>query len=87
MFLNYAAISEYKRILIIYGGERKMEDIFLRKEYFEDKSWYNQFCLFLNIGVCKVKKEEVEEVMDVLEQMGYSGLRTIEKEDCLYITG
>lgn len=49
-----------------------MEDIFLRKEYFENNPWYDEFCVFLNIGVCKPEKEEyIEPMQDALSKMGY----------------
>lgn len=48
-----------------------MSDMFLRKENFSDKRWYNEFCIFLNIGVCKPEQEDIPEVQDALLQMGF----------------
>lgn len=65
----------------------KKEDILLKKENFEDKSWYNQFRIFLAIGVCEVTKDNLDEIKDALNQMGYDKLETIEKDNVMYLAG
>lgn len=49
----------------------KGEDPFLRKEAFEEFSWYDEFLIFLAIGVCRVPQEDVEDVRKALVGMGY----------------
>lgn len=43
-----------------YGLEiqKTSEDIFLRKEVFKDRAWYDSLILFLATGVCKPNKED-----------------------------
>ena len=50
-----------------------MEDIFFRKDNYKNEPWYNEFCIFLNIGVCKPEKQEyIKPMQDALEIMGYT---------------
>jgi len=64
-----------------------VEDIFLRKEFFEDEPWYNEFCIFLSIGVCTAEKPEyVEAIQDAISQMGFA-TKVFEKNGETYISG
>lgn len=60
-------------------------DIFIRKENFESENWYNEFCIFLNIGICKVLYEEVDDIKNALNQMGYKNLSTKKEGEYTYI--
>lgn len=41
-------------------------DPFLRKEFFEDMPWYDDFLMFHNIGVCQPRDEYVAEIREAL---------------------
>lgn len=45
-------------------------DPFLRMEAFASEPWYNEFRIFLNLGVCQVSNEHYHAVMDALEEYG-----------------
>ena len=53
-----------------------MEDIFLREDSFSGEPWYNEFQMFLRIGVCCPAPEHIDAVMDALERMGYNTRKT-----------
>jgi len=48
------------------------EDIFFRKDNFKDEDWYDDFLMFLNIGVCQPKTEHILTVQKALKIMGYN---------------
>jgi hypothetical protein len=52
--------------------EEITEDIFLRRDAFEDAPWYDDFVLYTHIGVCQPKPEHMEDVRKALKMMGYT---------------
>ncbi|MEG1894610.1 MAG: hypothetical protein RR162_00120 [Oscillospiraceae bacterium] len=48
-----------------------MEDIFLRKDSFKDKPWYNELCIFTAIGVCGPKEADIGSLRQALKELGY----------------
>lgn len=52
--------------------EQITEDIFLRRDAFEDAPWYDDFVLYTCIGVCEPKPEHLEDVRKALKMMGYT---------------
>ena len=48
-----------------------MEDIFLRADSFAKEPWYEEFQLYLRIGICKPLAEHKEAAIGALQQMGY----------------
>lgn len=47
------------------------EDIFRRPDSFQNEQWYNDFEMYLRIGVCQFKPEHVLELRKALKIMGY----------------
>lgn len=46
-------------------------DTFLRSDSFSEETWYNEFCLFLAIGVCQPQINDVDAVQKALYKMGF----------------
>ena len=51
--------------------EEIKEDFLVRKEVFADESWYNDFILYLSIGVCQPKEENITDVRKALKIFGH----------------
>lgn len=63
-----------------------MEDLFLRADGFAAEPWYNEFRIFLSIGICKPLPEHREAVKTALVQMGYSPTEKSHKDN-IYLVG
>lgn len=58
----------------------------MRADSFSSEPWYNEFRVFLNIGVCQPLPEHRQAVRTALDRMGYSTIeRTMEGK--VYIVG
>ena len=64
-----------------------MYDPFFRADNFQNEPWYNDFRIFMNIGVCKPAQEHLESVKAALLQMGYTNV--VEKTHAgeIYLVG
>ena len=51
--------------------EEIREDIFFRYDNFRDEPWYEDFQMYLAIGVCVPKEEHALQVRKALKIMGY----------------
>ena len=47
------------------------EDPFFRADNFENQPWYDDFQMYLHIGVCQPKPEHALQVQKALKIMGY----------------
>ena len=47
------------------------EDPFFRADNFENEPWYDDFQMYLHIGVCQPKPEHTLQVQKALKIMGY----------------
>ena len=59
--------------------EEIREDIFFRPDNFQEEPWYDQFQLFLAIGVCQPPKEHPWQVRKALKVMGFDTHTEIRK--------
>lgn len=59
-------------------------DIFLRADSFSDETWYNEFRMYLAIGVCQVAQEDAETVQIALYRMGHETRQSLH-DGMLYI--
>ena len=48
------------------------EDIFFRADNFQNEKWYDDFQMFMTIGVCQPKEEHISMVQKALKIMGHS---------------
>ncbi|MDD4565717.1 MAG: hypothetical protein PHE79_09635 [Eubacteriales bacterium] len=48
-----------------------MQDIFFRKDNYKGMPWYNELCIFCNIGVCKPEPDQIPDVQAALQKLGY----------------
>jgi hypothetical protein len=65
-----------------------MYDMFLRKEVYKDKPWYNQMSIFFAIGICEVPDQDVKEVREALARFLYGTRVAVgENPGCSYIIG
>ena len=64
--------------------EEIKEDILARKEVFVNEPWYNDFILYLSIGVCQPKEEHITSVRKALKIFGHE-TQTKEVKDNLFI--
>lgn len=53
------------------------EDIFFRYDNFRDELWYEDFQMYLAIGVCTPQEEHALQVRKALKIMGYATHTTI----------
>ena len=60
------------------------EDPFFRADNFENKPWYDDFQMYLHIGVCQPKPEHALQVQKALKIMGYP-THTAEHDGKLYL--
>ena len=51
--------------------EEIKEDFLVRKEVFADEPWYNDFIMYLSIGVCQPKEENITDVRKALKLFGH----------------
>ena len=51
--------------------EQIKEDYLIRKEVFSNEPWYDEFILYLSIGVCQPKEEHITDVRKVLKLFGH----------------
>lgn len=65
-------IQDECRALLAKSIEEIRQDIFFRADNFQEEPWYDQFRIFLAIGVCHVPKEQILLVRKALKVMGYS---------------
>ena len=60
------------------------EDPFFRADNFENEPWYDDFQMYLHIGVCQPKPEHALQVQKALKIMGYT-THTAEHGGKLYL--
>ena len=65
-------IQDEGRALLSKPIEKIRQDIFFRADNFQGEPWYDQFQIFLAIGVCQVPQEQALPVRKALKVMGYS---------------
>lgn len=62
--------------------------MFLRKDSFKDKPWYNNFQIFCSIGICEAPDQEVKEIREALARFLYgTRVSPCEKPGFSYIIG
>lgn len=64
-----------------------MSDIFFRADNFKEEPWYEEFQIFLRIGVCKPAPEHLENVKSALYQMGYETVTESLRNGEIYLSG
>lgn len=62
--------DEY-RTLMAKPIEQIGEDIFFRPDNFQEEPWYEEFQMFLAIGVCQPQEEYTLQVRKALKVMGF----------------
>lgn len=67
--------------------EEIREDIFFRPDNFQEEPWYDQFQLFLAIGVCQPSKEHTWQVRKALKVMGFDTHTEIRKGKTYILSG
>ena len=65
-------IQDENRALLSKPIEKIRQDIFFRADNFQGEPWYDQFQIFLAIGVCQGPQEQALPVRKALKVMGYS---------------
>ena len=60
------------------------EDPFFRADNFKNEPWYDDFQMYLHIGVCQPKPEHALQVQKALKVMGYP-THTAEHDGKLYL--
>ena len=65
-------IQDESRALLSKPIEKIRQDIFFRADNFQGEPWYDQFQIFLAIGVCQGPQEQALPVRKALKVMGYS---------------
>lgn len=63
------------------------EDIFCHPDSFQNEPWYNDFEMYLRIGVCQPQPEHVLEVRKALKIMGYPTHVTAHRGKPLLVPG
>ena len=51
--------------------EQIKEDFLVRKEVFANEPWYDDFIMYLSIGVCQPKQENITDVRKALKLFGH----------------
>lgn len=64
-----------------------MSDIFFRADNFKEEPWYEEFQIFLHIGVCKPVPEHLEAVKAAIYQMGYETVTELPRNGEIYLSG
>ena len=60
------------------------EDIFFRADNFRDEPWYEDFKMYLAIGVCTPQEEHALQVRKALKVMGYAA-HTSQRDGKTYV--
>ena len=78
------SIQDECRELLAKPIEAIREDIFFRPDNFRDEPWYEEFQIFLAIGVCQPPEEHVLQLRKALKMMGFL-THTASREGKTYI--
>lgn len=70
-------IQDECRVLLEKPLEEIREDIFFRPDNFQEEPWYDDFQMFLAIGVCQPLEEHALHVRKGLKVMGFDTRATI----------
>ncbi len=68
--------DEYRELMAKPIDEIR-EDIFFRYDNFRDEPWYEDFQMYLAIGVCTPSEEHALQVRKALKIMGYATHTTV----------
>ena len=60
------------------------EDIFFRADNFQDEPWYDDFQLYMVLGVCQTSEENALQIRKALKIMGFS-THTTSRNGKIYI--
>ena len=75
--------DEYRELMAKPIDEIR-EDIFFRPDNFRDEPWYEEFQIFLAIGVCQPPEEHALQIRKALKVMGFL-THTASREGKTYI--
>lgn len=78
------SIQDECRELLAKPIEAIREDIFFRPDNFRDEPWYEEFQIFLAIGVCQPPEEHALQIRKALKVMGFL-THTASREGKAYI--
>lgn len=78
------SIQDECRKLLAKPIEAIREDIFFRPDNFRDEPWYEEFQIFLAIGVCQPPEEHALQIRKALKVMGFL-THTTSREGKTYI--
>ena len=78
------SIQDECRELLAKPIEVIREDIFFRPDNFRDEPWYEEFQIFLAIGVCQPPEEHALQIRKALKVMGFL-THTASREGKTYI--
>ena len=78
--------DEYRELMAKSVDEIK-PDIFFRPDNFRDEPWYDDFQMYMAIGVCQPQEEHALLVRKALKIMGYSTHTTIRDNKTYVVPG
>ena len=81
------SLQDEYRELMAKPIEEIREDIFFRSDNFREEPWYEEFQMFLAIGVCQPPEEYTLQVRKALKVMGYDTHTELRKGKTFILPG